>query len=153
MRQAQEKGEPKRSEEIYQDAGVAPVAGRGDYRAHFVVTSLARFNSITVLNLLVPSAVGTVNVIGNSYTVAAPVPAAGIPVALSSVAFTENVSVRGARVVTKQHWKPEERVLLKSLESDFQSQARVMYCQHLTKSVFAVGLDLISPAGEWGKPC
>jgi hypothetical protein len=64
-------------------------------------------------------------------------------------AFTENVSVRGARVVTKQHWKPEERVLLKSLES----QARVMYCQHLTKSVFAVGLDLVSPAGEWGKPC
>jgi hypothetical protein len=68
-------------------------------------------------------------------------------------AFTENVSVRGARVVTKQHWKPDERVLLKSLESDFQSQARVMYCQHLTKSVFAVGLDLVSPAGEWGKPC
>ena len=68
-------------------------------------------------------------------------------------AFTENVSVRGARVVTKQHWKPEERVLLKSLESDFQSQARVTYCQHLPRNVYAIGLDLVSPAGEWGKPC
>jgi PilZ domain-containing protein len=68
-------------------------------------------------------------------------------------AFTENVSAGGARVVTKQHWKPEERVLLKSLESDFQSQARVMYCQHLPRNVFAVGLDLLSPTGEWGKPC
>jgi len=37
--------------------------------------------------------------------------------------FTESVGPLGARVVTKQRWKPEERVLLKSLESDFQSQA------------------------------
>jgi hypothetical protein len=67
-------------------------------------------------------------------------------------AFTENVSARGARVVTKQHWKPEERVLLKSLETDFQSQGRVTYCQHLPRKVFAVGLDLFSPTEEWGKP-
>jgi hypothetical protein len=67
-------------------------------------------------------------------------------------AFTENVSARGARVVTKQHWKPEERVLLKSLETDFQSQARVTYCQHLPRKVFAVGLDLFSRAEEWAKP-
>jgi hypothetical protein len=65
-------------------------------------------------------------------------------------AFTENVSAGGARVVTKQRWKPEERVLLESLESDFQSQARVTYCQHLPRNVFAVGLDLFSPTGEWG---
>ena len=67
-------------------------------------------------------------------------------------AFTENVSARGARVVTKQHWKPEECVLLKSLESDFQSPARVTYCQHLRRKVFAVGLDLFSPTEEWAKP-
>jgi hypothetical protein len=66
--------------------------------------------------------------------------------------FTENVSSHGARVVTKQRWKAEERVLLKSLESDFQSQARVVYCQLLPRNAFAVGLDLFSPTGEWEKP-
>ncbi len=67
-------------------------------------------------------------------------------------AFTENISARGARVVTKHRWKPEVRVLLKSLESDFQSQARVLYCQGLPRNAFAVGLDLFSLTGEWGKP-
>jgi hypothetical protein len=67
-------------------------------------------------------------------------------------AFTENVSSHGARVVTKQRWKAEERVLLRSLESDFQSQARVVYCQLLPRNNFAVGLDLFSPTAEWGKP-
>jgi hypothetical protein len=66
--------------------------------------------------------------------------------------FTENVSSHGSRVVTKQRWKPEERVLLESLESDFQSQARVVYCQLLPRNNFAVGLDLFSPTAEWGKP-
>ena len=66
--------------------------------------------------------------------------------------FTENVSPHGARVVTKQRWKPEARVLLESLESDFQSQARVVYCQCLPRNHFAVGLDLFSPTAEWGKP-
>ena len=66
--------------------------------------------------------------------------------------FTENVSSQGGRVVTKQRWKPGERVLLESLESDFQSQARVVYCQLLPRNHFAVGLDLISPTEEWGKP-
>jgi hypothetical protein len=66
-------------------------------------------------------------------------------------AFTENVSPHGARVVTKQRWKPEQRVLLKSLESDFQSPVRVVYCQVLPRNNFAVGLDLLSPTGEWGK--
>src|SRR2546427_3881197 len=72
---------------------------------------------------------------------------------LAEKTFTENVSPHGARVVTKQRWKAEERVLLKSLESDFQSQARVVYCQLLPRNNFAVGLDLFSPAAEWGKPC
>ena len=65
--------------------------------------------------------------------------------------FTENVSAGGARVVTKQRWMLVERVLLESLESDFRSQARVSYCEHLPRNVFAVGLDLFSPTGEWEK--
>src|SRR5260370_7072186 len=59
--------------------------------------------------------------------------------------FTENVSSHGARVVTKQRWKAEERVLLKSLESDFQSQARVGYCQLFPSNPFPLALDPFSP--------
>jgi hypothetical protein len=72
---------------------------------------------------------------------------------LAEKTFTENVSSHGARVVTKRRWRPEEHVWLKSLEGDFQSQARVVYCQLLPRNNFAVGLDLFSPAVEWGKPC
>lgn len=54
---------------------------------------------------------------------------------LAEKTFTENVSPHGARVVTKQRWRPEERVLPKSLESDFQSQARVVYCQLFCRGI------------------
>ena len=63
--------------------------------------------------------------------------------------ITDNVSPRGARVVSKQRWQPEERVLLKSLRSNLVSQARVVYCERLTGSAFAVGLDLLLATGEW----
>jgi hypothetical protein len=45
--------------------------------------------------------------------------------------FTVNVSPHGARVLTKQRWHPEERVLLKSVQGGLRLQARVIYCQHL----------------------
>jgi hypothetical protein len=65
--------------------------------------------------------------------------------------ITDNVSLRGARVVTKQRWHAEERVLLKSLRSNLVSQARVVYCERLPGSAFAVGLDLLLATGEWGE--
>ena len=64
--------------------------------------------------------------------------------------ITDNVSPRGARVVTRQPWLPEEPALLKSLRSDLVSQARVVYCERLKSSAFAVGLDLLLATGEWG---
>ena len=67
--------------------------------------------------------------------------------------FTENVSLHGVRVVTKQPWRVGDRALLKSLEGDyFRSQARVTYCQRLPNNALAVGLELIRPAEEWGGP-
>jgi hypothetical protein len=67
--------------------------------------------------------------------------------------FTENVSLHGVRVVTKQPWRVGDRGLLKSLEGDyFRSQARVTYCQRLPNNALAVGLELIRPAEEWGSP-
>ncbi len=66
--------------------------------------------------------------------------------------FTENVSLHGVRVVTMQRWRVGDRPLLKSLEGDFRSQAQVMYCQLLPNNALAVGLELFTPAEEWGSP-
>ena len=65
---------------------------------------------------------------------------------------TENVSPHGARVVTKQRWRPEDRVLLKSVRGGLRLQGRVIYCQYLPSNTFAIGLDLFGPIREWGTP-
>jgi hypothetical protein len=40
---------------------------------------------------------------------------------------TENVSPRGARVVTSRAWQPNERLNIRSLLGNFRSRARVVY--------------------------
>jgi hypothetical protein len=64
-------------------------------------------------------------------------------------ALTENVSVHGARVVARKPWKPNDRLDLRSLLSDFRARARVVYCQPLTSDSFALGLQLIASTGRW----
>lgn len=59
---------------------------------------------------------------------------------------TENISGRGARVVTKKLWSS---LVIKSLEGDLQSEARVIYCQPIRENVYAIGLQLIAPRGDW----
>lgn len=63
--------------------------------------------------------------------------------------FTENVSSRGARVATSRRWKINDRLLLVSLPGDFQSLARVAYCQPVRGEGFAIGLELLRPKGKW----
>ena len=65
---------------------------------------------------------------------------------------TENVSARGARVVTGRPWQPNERVTVRSLLGSLRSRARVVYCQPLEKGSFAIGLELFVSIGEWTLP-
>jgi len=71
---------------------------------------------------------------------------------VTETTFTENVSLHGVRVVTKQRWQVGDRPLVKSLEGDFRSQAQVMYCQRLPNNALAVGLELFTRAEQWGSP-
>lgn len=66
--------------------------------------------------------------------------------------ITENVSARGARVVTAKPWQPNERVTVRSLLGSLRSRARVVYCQPLPKNSFAIGLELFVSVGEWTLP-
>jgi len=63
--------------------------------------------------------------------------------------FTEDVSSRGARVVTVRRWQPDDHVVIASLPGDFRATARVAYCQPRRGEGFAIGLEFLEPAGRW----
>ncbi|PYU84943.1 MAG: hypothetical protein DMG50_02770 [Acidobacteria bacterium] len=71
---------------------------------------------------------------------------------LNKVAVTENVSPRGARIVTDWNCTPGKHVLVTAPEEGVKSLARVVYCQRLESTKFAVGLQLVVRVEEWGKP-
>jgi len=64
-------------------------------------------------------------------------------------ALTENVSTHGARVVSSNPWKLNDRLNLWCLPGDFRARARVVYCEPLGPNSFAIGLQLLAAAGEW----
>ena len=68
---------------------------------------------------------------------------------ITELAFSENVSLHGVRVVTEREWKPGERVIVKSFHGTIQSVARVIYCNRLEETRYAVGLELRSAVGTW----
>jgi hypothetical protein len=70
-------------------------------------------------------------------------------VSRTELTLTENVSRRGARVVTKKLWSANDSLVIKSLEGDLQSEARVIYNQPVRENVYAIGLELIAPVGNW----
>jgi hypothetical protein len=63
--------------------------------------------------------------------------------------FTENVSARGARVVSTRRWEQGERLIFASRTGEFRSSARVAYCQPLQGDGFAIGLEFLEPKGRW----
>ena len=67
----------------------------------------------------------------------------------TELTLTENISGRGARVVTKKRWSANESLVIKSFEGDLQSEARVIYSHPIRESVYAIGLELIAPMGDW----
>jgi len=69
----------------------------------------------------------------------------------TELTITENISSRGARVLTKSFWSPRDSLVIKSLEGDLQSEARVIYRQPVRENVYAVGLELLAPRGDWKK--
>lgn len=83
--------------------------------------------------------------------------AMAIPVCLEvadELLFTEqsttvNVSPRGARVVTRRRWQPEEQPRLATSSGKFRTQAKVVYCVPLMDGHFCIGLQFPSPVTDW----
>lgn len=67
--------------------------------------------------------------------------------------FTENVSSRGARVLSTRRWNSGDRLIFASLPGNFQALARVAYCHPVRgNDGFAVGLEFLRPSGQWVIP-
>ena len=71
---------------------------------------------------------------------------------LNKRAVTENVSPRGAHIVTDWNCASGKHVLVTAPEEGVKSLARVVYCQRTESTKFAVGLQLVVRVEEWGKP-
>jgi hypothetical protein len=67
----------------------------------------------------------------------------------SESTFTENVSARGARVVSARRWDKGESLTFASRTGEFRSLARVAYCQPLHGDGYAIGVEFVDPAGRW----
>lgn len=63
--------------------------------------------------------------------------------------FTQNVSSRGARILSSRRWPPNTLILLETLTGSFRSAARVAYCERFRDEGFAIGVEFLSPAGQW----
>ncbi len=63
--------------------------------------------------------------------------------------FTENVSLRGARVLSARRWKIDDRLAIALLPGDFRANARVAYCHPSKSEGFAIGLEFLEPSGRW----
>ena len=62
--------------------------------------------------------------------------------------FTENVSSRGARVLSSRRWKQHDMLMVNS-PSGFRSPGRVAYCVGAGSGSFAIGVELLEPTGDW----
>jgi len=67
----------------------------------------------------------------------------------SESTFTENVSVKGARVVSARRWEKESPLVFTSRTGEFRSAARVAYCQSLRGDGFAIGVEFLETKGRW----
>lgn len=63
--------------------------------------------------------------------------------------FTENVSARGARVLSMRRWRTNDQLTISTLTGAFCAIARVAYCHVIPEAGFAVGLEFLKPDGKW----
>jgi hypothetical protein len=65
------------------------------------------------------------------------------------ITSTINVSLHGARVLTKAPWAPNQDVSVRSVPGNFCSRAHIVYCKPLPDNSFFIGLELHQPTGDW----
>ena len=67
----------------------------------------------------------------------------------TEVTFTENVSVKGARVMSVRRWETGSPLVFASRTGEFRSAARVAYCQPIHGDGYAIGVEFLETKGRW----
>lgn len=65
------------------------------------------------------------------------------------ITSTVEVSLHGARVLTKAPWTASQNLSVRSIQGSLFSRARIIYCKPLLDSSFHIGLELLHPTGDW----
>ena len=68
---------------------------------------------------------------------------------LNELVFVENLSTRGARIMTEQPWELGSHIEIMSRMGAPQARARIVYCQPVGERTFGVGLNFLSQTKEW----
>ena len=64
--------------------------------------------------------------------------------------YTVNVSRRGARILSKHAWQPNQRLSVRSIEGNLNAVGRIAYCDLAESNAFAIGVQLDEPSYDWG---
>src|SRR2546429_7606822 len=71
----------------------------------------------------------------------------------SETTFSQDVSARGARVISARYWEQGDSLKFASRTGEFRSSGRVAYCQPLQGDGFAIGVEFRSEERRVGKEC
>ncbi len=63
--------------------------------------------------------------------------------------FTENVSSRGARILSTRRWKINDYLTVTTMVGAFRAAARVAYCRSVPGMGFAVGVEFPEARENW----
>ncbi|PYU43001.1 MAG: hypothetical protein DMG56_07365 [Acidobacteria bacterium] len=69
--------------------------------------------------------------------------------ATHEITSTINVSLHGARVLTKAPWAPDQDVSVRSVPGNLYSRAHIVYCKPLPDQSYSIGLQLLRPTENW----
>jgi hypothetical protein len=80
-------------------------------------------------------------------------PAQDQPVDGAEVAYTDNVSVHGARVVSHRPWQTGEMIQVTSMQDENTLRGKVVYCQKLPDDRYLIGLNFQNHRVTWSRYC
>lgn len=60
----------------------------------------------------------------------------------SELTCTDNISVNGARVISRHPWRPGELVQLTPLKEETPIRGKVVHCQKLDDDRYVIGLNI-----------
>ena len=62
---------------------------------------------------------------------------------------TDNISVNGARVISRRPWQPNELVQLTPLKDETSIRGKVVHCQKLEDDRYLVGVNIQGLSAKW----